>query len=97
MPSVIEKLLAQAIKNPEDLAAATVAMEAHFERTHRGLVLLNALLRQRHDLPADRIPAYRAVCEFIGFDPDQVDSIPSPANDDSVEPSAADAIPEKAD
>ena len=70
--TVISKLLGDIITDPKELATATERMELLFDRSHRGLVLLNALLRQRHDLPADRIPAYKAVVEFIGFDPENI-------------------------
>lgn len=40
---------------------ALTARVAELEGQHKGLVIQNALLRQRPDLPADRIPAARGV------------------------------------
>ena len=50
----------QIMENAEQIRLLTARVK-ELEGQHKGLVIQNALLRQRPDLPADRIPAARGV------------------------------------
>ena len=57
----------------EDEIATLRARVKELEGNHKGLVLQNAMLRQRPDLPADRIPAAEAYQREIDALRDKVD------------------------